>query len=255
MPRPERVFKTDAIILRRHEFGEADRILTLLTPEHGKIRAIAKGARRIKSKLNGHVELFSRVALLIARGRELHVVSQAEQVEAYLALRDDLLRGAYAHYLVELLDRFSEDEEASQPLYGLLDAALHWLCAPQSDLALVTRFFELRLLRLTGFEPSLFECAAGNEALEPRDQFFSVVEGGVVCPIHAKGRAVIPLSLNCLKLLRYMVRQDYAAVARLKMSPALHYELERILGHYLAHLLEVRLKSADFLHQLRARFT
>lgn len=119
----------------------------------------------------------------------------------------------------------------------------------------MTRFFELRLLRLTGFEPSLFECAAGNEALEPRDQFFSVVEGGVVCPIHAKGRAVIPLSLNCLKLLRYMVRQDYAAVARLKMSPALHYELERILGHYLAHLLEVRLKSADFLHQLRARFT
>jgi DNA repair protein RecO (recombination protein O) len=251
MPRPEKVFKTEAIILRRYEFGEADRILTLLTPEHGKLRAIAKGARKITSKMSGHVELFCRIHGLLAQGGELYVLSQAEQLEPYLPLREDMRRLAHAHYIVELLDRFTEFEEASQPMFALLEAALHWLCADGVDLPLVARFFELRLLRLTGFEPSLFQCVVGEEDLSPRDQYFSVVEGGVVCPEHRAGHIVMPLSLTALKMLRYMATRDYDAVKRVHVDPPLHDELERILQSYLVHLLESRLKSAEFIHRLK----
>ncbi len=253
MPRAERVFKTQAIILRRHEYGEADRILTLLTPDHGKLRAIAKGARKLTSRMSGHLELYSRVALLIARGSDLHVVSQAEQLEAFLPLRDDLLRGAYAHYLAELTDRLSEDEETHSPFFALLNAGLGWLCEPEADLALAARYFELRLLRASGFEPSLFECAVGQEALSARDQFFSAAEGGVICPEHARGRSAQPLSLTALKVLRHMARHEYEAVRPLRLTAALHAELERILSGYLQHLLEQRLKSAEFIRELRLR--
>ena len=87
MPRPDRTFRTTAIILRRQEFAEADRLLTIFTPDHGKLKVIAKGACKPAGRKTGHVELFTRSAMMINRGREIHVVSPAEMTEPYLALR------------------------------------------------------------------------------------------------------------------------------------------------------------------------
>src|SRR5262249_30868779 len=98
MARPERSFRTEAIILRRHDFAEADRLLTIYTRKHGKKRAMAKGSRKPAGRKTGHVELYTRVMMMINGGRELHVVSQAELVEPYLPVREDLERGAYASY-------------------------------------------------------------------------------------------------------------------------------------------------------------
>ncbi len=252
MPRPERTFRTDAIILRRQEFGEADRLLTLFTPEHGKLRAIAKGARKPTGRKTGHVELFTRVAMMINYGRELHVVAQAELIEPYLPLREDLERGAYANYVVELLDSFSETEETNRSLYKLLDATLGWLSEPGVDLRLLARFYELKVLELVGFQPSLFNCAIGQEEIQPQDQFFSVMEGGVICPLHARtGSFITPLPLTTLKVLRYLQTRDYDVIRRLHIDNVMHLELERILQNYIVHLLERRLKSVDFIRKLR----
>src|SRR5512135_2205211 len=100
----ERLYRTEAIILRRADLGEADRLLKILTPGYGKLRVVAKGARKPASRKTGHVELFTRSNLLVARARNLDIVSQAETVESYRPLREDLLRSTYAHYIVELLD-------------------------------------------------------------------------------------------------------------------------------------------------------
>ncbi len=252
MPRPERTFRTDAIILRRHDFGEADRLLTVFTPEHGKLKAIAKGSRKPAGRRTGHVELYTRVAMMIAYGRELHVVTQAELVEPYLPLREDLERGAYANYVIELLDHFSEAEEANPPLYHLLDDTLARLCAPQVDLRLLTRHYELNTLRLVGFQPSLFNCAIGQEPIEPKDQFFSAREGGVVCPLHARGgSAIVPLNLTVLKTLRYLQTRDYDVIRTLRIDGQLHFELERLLQNYIVHVLERQLKSVEFIRRLR----
>lgn len=251
MPRPERTFRTEAIILRRHDFGEADRLLTILTPEHGKLRGIAKGVRKPAGRMTGHVEIFSCSSLMVAYGRELYTISQAEQIDPFLPLRESLDRGAYGYYVVELLDRFSEFEESNTSIYHLLKSVLGYLAAPEVDLALATRYFELRLLELAGFRPVLFKCAAGGEVLEPQDQYFSVMDGGVVCPDHVRGRVVLPLGLTALKLLRYMQNEDFFNVSKIRVGPDLHAEVERLLQSYIVHLLEMRLKTVDFIHTLR----
>jgi DNA repair protein RecO (recombination protein O) len=253
MPRAERSFRTDALILRRHDFNEADRLLTLYTPEYGKIRAIAKGARRPAGRKTGHVELFTRAAMIINWGRELHVVAQAEMLEAFLPLRESLDRGAYANYVIEMLDHFSEFEEQNMGLYHLLDSTLGWLSEPEADLRLIARYFELSLLRYVGFQPSLFQCAIGQEPLNPQNQYFSATDGGVVCPQHVRFivGSVVPLDLVTLKTLRYLQAQDYDAVKKLKVLTPLHSDLERKLQGYITTVLERKLKSVDFIQTLR----
>jgi DNA repair protein RecO (recombination protein O) len=252
MPRAERVFRTDAVILRRYDFLEADRLVTLFTQAHGKMRCIAKGVRKIKSRQLGHVELFTRATMLIAWGRELHVVSQSEMVESYLPLHEDLERGAYANYVAELVEAFSEFEEQNEALFALLTGAFQWLSDPQADLQLVARYFEQHLLTLVGFQPSLQHCALGQEPVEPRDQFFGIIEGGVICPAHlTQARTALPLSLTALKTMRYMQREPYDSVKKLKIRPPLHAELELLQQQYIVHILERKLRSVDFIKRLR----
>jgi DNA repair protein RecO (recombination protein O) len=247
----ERLYRAEAIVLRRHDFGEADRLLTLYTQDYGKVRAIAKGARKPQSRKTGHVELFMRSKMLFARGRNLDIITQAELVEAYRPLREDLVRVTYASHLVELLDRFTVENDSHPELYFLLRDALGWL-AETPDLLLTARYVELRLLGLVGFQPRLFQCAHCNEVIEPQDQFFSAELGGVLCPDcqRADPRAE-PVSLEALKVLRYMQTRPYSTVRRLRVRRALHTELETLMFNYLQHLLERRLQSAEFLRRLR----
>src|SRR5579859_3363867 len=254
MSRPERTFRTEAVILRRMDFGEADRLLTLFSPEHGKFSAIAKSARKPNARQTGHVELFARSTMLIARGRELDVVNQAELTEPFLPLREDLERVAYANYLVELLDRFTEPGEPNAPLYGLLVQALRWLSESGRDLRLAARWYELELLKLVGFQPELFRCLMGGEPIEAQDQYFSASDGGAVCPEHVEGfdhPHVIPIKIDTLKILRYLQTHPYETVKVLHIKDSLHIDLERITQFYVTYLLERRLKSIDFIRHLR----
>lgn len=255
MPRPERTYRTDAIILRRHDFGEADRLLTIYTPEFGKLSAISKGARRPTSRQTGHVELFARTSLMLARGRELDIVTQADIADPYLPLHADLERISYASYLVELLDRFTEQGEQNSPLYHLLLDALGWVGEPDGDLRLTARYYELALLRLVGFQPDLFNCVLGGESITAADQFFSAIDGGAVCAEHADGYEnprMMPISLGALKTLRYLQPRDYQSIRALRVRPDLHHEMEQVMRFYVSFLLERRLKSADFIQQLRS---
>jgi DNA repair protein RecO (recombination protein O) len=251
MPSHERSFRTLAVILRRQDFGEADRLLVVLTPEHGKLRAIAKGARKPAARKTGHVELFALVDMLISRGRELHIVAQAETKEPFLPLREDLVRGTYANHLVELLDRFTADQDTGRAEFDLLVSALGWLCT-EADPRLVARYYELALLGLAGFAPSLHKCAVGQEPLEPQDQYFSPPDGGAICPHHRAGlERGTSLSLNALKALRYMQTRSWEAARVLNLNGPLHLELERVMLAYITYILEQRLQSVEFLKRLR----
>ena len=249
MPNTERLSRTEAIILRRRDFGEADRLLTVFTPTRGKVKVLAKGARKPTSRKGGHLELYARVDMLIAKGRDLDIVSQVEMVEPYLRLREDLVRTTYASHVVELLDRFTAEEEENARAYHLLSATLAALCA-DVDLRLAARHYELRLLALAGYQPQLFTCAVGAEDITAQDQFFSFADGGAVCPAHARADQA-PISLGALKVLRYLQTNDFDAVRALSLRPALHGELERVLHGYITYLLEQRLQSAAFLRRLR----
>jgi DNA repair protein RecO (recombination protein O) len=253
VPSRDRTYRTEAIVLRRKDFGEADRVLTLFTPELGKVRVVAKGIRKPRSRKAGHLELFTRTKLLVARGRDLDIVTQAETAKAYRPLREDLLRGAYAAYAVELLDRFTPEGQENREMYDLLSAALDWLChAP--DLALAARYYELHLLGLAGYQPELYRCVVGKEKIVAEDQFFSAAEGGVVCAHCAETRRppnVVPIAMPTLKHLRYFQSNAYAQVSALKVRASVHAEMERVIARYITHILERQLKSVEFLKLIR----
>jgi DNA repair protein RecO (recombination protein O) len=247
----ERVYRTEAIILRRRDFGEADRLLTLYTPDHGKITALAKGARKPTSRKSGHVELYACATLMLAQGRDLDIVTQAETRDAYRPLREDLLRTSYASYCVELLDKFTVDNQENRPLYDLLASALGWLCTAR-DLPLAVRYYELQLLGLVGYQPDLFRCSVRGETIQPEDQYFGPADGGVVCPTCGDGRpGALRLTLPALKVMRFFLKNPFDRVAGLNLRPFVHAELERVQHRYITFLLERQLKSVQFLRLVR----
>lgn len=251
MPRPERVYRTEAVVLRRHDLGETDRILTLYTRDYGKIRAVAKGIRKPTSRKAGHLELFTQADVLIARGRSLDIITQAEMIDAFRPVRGDLIRATYAAHFAELLDAFTGEADASPPLYVLLVSGLTWL-GVTDDLRRAARTYELRLLDEAGYRPELFRCVNCGKDVKPEDQYYSPAAGGVLCPAcgpsHGHTR---PVSLRALKVLRYLQTRSFEVVERLTLSPEVHVEVERLLHWTLTYHLERQLKSADFLRRLR----
>jgi DNA repair protein RecO (recombination protein O) len=252
MTRQDRSFRTQALILKRRDFGEADRLLTVLTPQHGRINALAKGARRPISKQTGHVEAFTLVDMLVSRGRDLFIITQAEVVNPFINLRDDLHKSAYANYIAELTTSFTFEEDThTQRIFDLLHNTLDRINQGDEP-RLAVRYFELQVLDDAGFRPDLTHCVFTHEEILPQDQFFSYAEGGVVSPAgtqHAQG--LVPISVNLLKLLRHMQRSEYSHVQSLKVDNSLMIEAERLLQGYITMILESRLKSVDFIRRLR----
>ncbi len=252
--RSERSFRAEAIVLRHADWGEADRLVTLYTREQGKVRAVAKGARKITSRKAGHLQPFTRVKLQLARGRDLLVVTQAETLEAYLPLREDLLLTGTASYVVELLDRSVYEEESGNPgLFRLLANTLARLAAG-NDAWLVVRYYEMRLLDFLGFRPQLFSCANCERQVQPEAQFFSFMAGGVICPRCGQGLPnLASISMEALKYLRHFQRSTYAEAARARPNQQVRLEAESLMQAYFSFLLERELNSPGFLKQIRSR--
>lgn len=245
----ERLYRAEAIVLRRMNLGEADRLLTLYTPEWGKIRVLAKGVRKPTSRKAGHLELFTHSRLLIAKGRSLDIVTQAETISFFLPLREDLTRTSYAYYVAELVDRFLEEGEESPALFRLLLETLGHLSEAQ-DPRLVVRWFELHLLEQVGYRPELYRCLSCGKEIED-EAFFSPSHGGVLCPACGGKEGESPLSTDLLRYLRLLQGGKYATCVTFQPSPEVDSGLEGTMRHYISYLLERRVRSLDFIDTLR----
>ena len=239
-------------MLRHTDWGEADRLLILFTREAGKLRAVAKGARKLRSRKAGHLEPFTRVTLLLARGRDTWIVTQADTVDAHLPIGQDLTRIGYAAYVIELLDRFTYEEGENRSLYLLLIDTLSRI-ASLPDPFLAVRYYDIRLLDLTGFRPELFHCVDCGDVVKPQDQFFSAMQGGVLCPRCGSipGTQAWPISMTALKYLRHLQRSSYSDALRAEPSEPVRREMESLLQQYLTYLLERRLNTPQFLREVR----
>ena len=247
-----RAYRAEGIVLKGLDFGEADRIVTLYTRYFGKVRAIAKGARRPTGRLSGHVEPLAHATFQLAKGRELDVITQAETREAYRALREDLLSTAAGWYVAELVDRFTVDRQPSAPTFDLLATALRHLDAANPP-GLVCRWFDLHLLDRAGFRPELGRCAQCERALEESEQLFSPAAGGVVCGrcrALAEGQVGI-ITVRGLKALRHLLKSDFAEAARLRIDAALAIELDRHMRGFLQHVLDRDVNAARLLDDVR----
>src|SRR5216684_1918869 len=199
--RQQHSYSTEAIVLKRSDLGEADRVITLFTPHKGKFHAIAKGSRRPISKLAGHLELLTRSQLQIALGRNLDIITQAEMRENFLRLRTELWHMTCGFYLAELVDRFVEEHVMHSDIYTLLLQTLRYLDADANALAqqraqesavaetqtngktpLLLRYFEMHLLTAVGYAPSLRNCASCSSELRAQENGFKASLGGALCP-------------------------------------------------------------------------
>lgn len=247
-----RSISVHAIVLRHADWGEADRLITLYTREQGKLRAVAKGARKITSRKAGHLEPFTHVKLQLARGRSLFIVTQADTIEAYLPLRETLVMTGTASYIVELLDRFVYEEEGANPtLFRLLAETLKRLASGE-DAWLAVRYYEMRLLDFLGFRPQLFECANCGREIKAADQFFSFSAGGVICPRCGRGLPnLTSITLDALKYLRHFQRSSYIESKQARPTSDVQDEVEKLMQGYFTYLLERELNSPGFLRRVK----
>lgn len=250
MPEP-REYVTEAVVIRKIKLAEADRILTIYTPEFGKIEVVAKGVRKPKSKMAGHLELLTYCQINLARGRNLDTVIGAQTIEAFLDLKNDLVLTSSGLYAAELINQFTVAHIASQPLFQLFLETLRRLSrADNPDLTL--RYFELHLLDSTGYRPQLHECVSCHEVLKPVENSFSPNAGGVLCPnCRFESPSAFLITVDALKVMRLFQRSAFEVVSRLKISPELGQELKTTLTVNIRYVLEREVKSSAWLDSLK----
>ncbi len=245
-----RTYQTEAIIIKKFKLGEADRILTLYTPSLGKIRAVAKGVRRPRSKMAGHLELLTHSQVSLARGRNLDTIIGSQTIDSFLTLKSDLWLTSCALYAAELVDQFTADDEENYPLFRLLLETMEHL-SQGGDNEIKLRYFELHLLNEVGYRPRLERCASCQSKHETDLNAFSPRAGGVLCSRCRQSQPAYPISAEGLNSLRLLQDSDYDTALKLKMTGQLSDELERVNRNYLKYLLEREVKSTAWLDALK----
>jgi DNA repair protein RecO (recombination protein O) len=232
------LYRDQGVVLRTYRLGEADRIVVLLTAGHGKVRAVAKGVRKTKSRFGSRLEPTSNVSLLMYEGRELDIVSQAESIDHFRPIRDDLARVSDAMALLEAVDQVAQEREANLALYQMLVGALRALADRRAPL-LVPAFF-WKLLSLEGAGPLLDQCArCGLPATSFDLVAFDLGEGGALCRTCRTGPSLSPEALG---LLRAILGGGLGRVLLEPSSPSTA-EVAALATHSLEIHLERRLKA------------
>jgi DNA repair protein RecO (recombination protein O) len=233
------LYRDEGVVLRTYKLGEADRIVVLCTRGRGKVRAVAKGVRKTKSKFGSRLEPTSHVALQLYQGRELDIVTQVESIDHFRAIRDDLDRLAKASSMLEVVDQIAQEGEANPRLFQMLVGGLRALA--DRDSALVLPAFFWKLLSLEGYGPILDACA---DCGSPGPLVaFDLEAGGALCADHRRGVALSP---EALELLRRILGGQLGAALNEPASPATH-EVSHLATRSVEHHLERRLKSATVL--------
>jgi DNA repair protein RecO (recombination protein O) len=242
-------YKTQGIVLKRMNFGEADRILTILTERFGKIKAIAKGVRRGKSKLAGYLEPFMLVDLQLHEGKTFYIVTGATIASDFSEIHTELKKTSQAFYLAELIDKFLPEHQKSEEVFCLFCESLKYL--NENEKSLFLRIFELKIVEASGFHPELYECVHCKNKLEEKSNFWDAIEGGVICgECQKKFQHGKSISNELIKLLRLIEQNGFSILQKLKIPSALGAEAEDVLSGYIQSVLEKELKSKGFMKLL-----
>ncbi len=240
-------YRDDAVVLRVQKLGEADRIVTLLTRRHGRVRAVAKGVRRTRSKFGARLEPFSHVDCQLYAGRSLDIVDQAEGVRNYGAeLVADYPRYTAGTAVLETAERLTaEEQEPSLRLFLLVVGALRTLVGAEHDPSLVLDAFLLRAMAVAGWEPALAGCAKCGTPGPHRA--FSVSAGGVVCSICRPGGSVTP-SAETVELMSALLGGQWSVADA--SSPVARREGSGLVAAHLQWHLERGLRSLPFVERV-----
>jgi DNA repair protein RecO (recombination protein O) len=244
----DRVFQTEAVVLHRSDVGEHDRLLRLATPL-GRRRCVARGVRKMTSRLAGHIEPFTHLAVQLAVGRSRDTLTQSQVLQSFPRLHAELDRLGCAYYSAELYERTTAESDDTGAPFALLVttlAALDEAVQPET----VLRAFELQLLTLLGYQPLLQYCPRCEQDLTPEDHRYSQRDGGVVCHRHAPEAEQLDLLPATFRFLRHAQRESPRRTAQLRISPAVADQARAVTASALRPLLERELQSRKFLAQV-----
>ena len=241
------LYTTEGIVLKTQNIGEADRICTIYSPSKGKVRAVARGARRPRSKFVSSTQMFAHGDFQIFAGKSLDNINQVQLKEAFPRLHDDLIRLAYASYVAELIDKMVEEGDGDQMLFDMLLTYMRVL-SETPDPQLVTVAFEINYATVLGYRPRLDSCSeCGREDLG-QEVFFSPKAGGLICSECSPGNfGVSRVSRGAIELLKTLLMMEFVKIERIKANPGTRREIERLIRAHLGFRLNRRLKSLDFL--------
>jgi DNA repair protein RecO (recombination protein O) len=246
-----RVYHVEGIVLRRRNIGEADSVFTVLAADGHKFEAVARGARKPRSRMRGHLEPLTHSRFMVATGKSLDVFTQAETIEGFRRLRDSLELTSAAMYCAEISDRFTVEGQENRRLFQLLRLVLGAIDEGAADMAL--RYFELHLLALSGFELQLASCARCGGPLEAEASLFSPGGGGLFCrgcrPEAGPGRL---MSVRAIKTLRYGRTARLADFCQVMADGELLHEMQSALGDAIVFQLDRRPATSRFMEDVAA---
>jgi len=234
--------KTIGIILRRINLGEADRILTVLTKNHGKIRVVAKGIRKTLSKLAGHLEPFCLTELMVTEGKSLNIITSAQVKETYINLRSNLESTRKAYFLAEVIDKIVDENHPHEEIFDLLKKTLESINSGSNEL--MQSYFEINLLAELGFKPELEHCLDCHGKLDPQKVLFNAEQGGLTCGKCSGGREI---SEKAIKVLRLFLAYNISIIDRIKTDEKLTKEILYLTNIYLKTISQQEFKTERFL--------
>lgn len=242
--------KTNGIVIKRSNFSEADRILTILTDRLGKVKAIAKGVRKTRSHMAGSLEPYMLVDLQLHEGKTFFIVTSASIISEYQNIHSDIKKTAEAYFVGELIDKFLEENQKSEVVFELTKLVLNAIEKDEKNL--IISAFELKIIEASGFKPELYDCLHCKAKLLSGDNFWDHIEGGIICrTCQQKFHHGDKISDEAIKVLRFIEQNNFSVIAKLKLDQEIESEVDKILLEYIKSILERDIKSRKFLNQVR----
>lgn len=248
-------YHTHGIILKRKDFRENDGSFLIYTKDRGVIDAVAKGARKIKSKLSPHLSYFSLVDLMIAKGKNFNQIAGAMMIKDFSGIKSDLFKIILASYCIEVLGQLVKSDHKDKQIWKLINDILGLINnkpaksdLEKKQLEVLVRAFALKLMSELGYNPELENCVLCKNKIIPSGNIFSMQQGGLICGECHKRNKIYgsenpAISTNAIKALRLIIKEDLEKFSKLKMNPDLIKEITKIIDSFLATHLDWELKT------------
>lgn len=244
-----KLYKVTGFVIREMNLGEADKLITIFSKKHGKLHAIAKGARKISSKLLAGTRLFTVSEFVLYKGRNLFTVTQCEPKTSFPYLSDDMNRFFYACYLAEIVDKVTESRSPEPMLFDIFFDTMAFLnnVTDVKLTELVVRYFEIKLLDLFGYKPEM-ECCVSCGKCVAVPKFFNPYKGGVLCDdCSVIGEDLIKLDTATIHLMKFLINCNIKQVKNVRVSNVVLEQLEYFINRFIAYIFERDFRTIELL--------
>lgn len=241
---------TDGLILKEQNIGEKDKLVTVLTRHNGLVRAFVRGAKSFKNRKNSATGMFCYSKISLYKSRDSYIIDEAEPIETFFGLREDLEKISLAQYFSELVISLVQEEELAEEYLRLVLNSLHFLAKGTLPIEQVKAITELRMMCIAGFMPNLIACERCGE-YETNTMYFDVEDGLLYCENCISSTALFQLDIGLVKALRHIVFSDFERIYSFKLEDYALPDLSYITEKYLLSKLQRSFKTLDFYNSIK----